>query len=247
MIYQEGKGLHMLHLDKVGKKHNNGQNTVDALQEISLKMPPRTFLAIQGKSGSGKSTMLNILGCLDRPTSGTYFVDGEETGTISDDGLAVLRNQKFGFIFQSFNLLPRFNALENVMLPFLYNPNPPNNPKEIAQQVLIRVGLGNRTQHLPGELSGGQQQRVAIARALVNNPAVILADEPTGALDSQSSQEIVGLLAELNKEGKTVIIVTHEADIAAQCPYVLTLADGRAVELKKPARMDLSYEVVSSL
>ena len=237
----------MLHLDNVGKVYANGRNSVFALREISLKLPPRTFIAIKGKSGSGKSTLLNILGCLDRPAPGNYIVDGEDTATISDDGLATLRNQKFGFIFQSFNLLPRFSALENVMLPFLYSSDPPLNPRETARQVLERVGLGNRTHHLPGELSGGQQQRVAIARALVNNPAVILADEPTGALDSQSSQEIVELLAALNKEGKTVIIVTHEADIAAQCPYVLTLADGRIVNLKKPVRVDLAHEVVALL
>lgn len=237
----------MLYLDNVAKVYDNGKNRVDALQEISLKLSSSAFLSIRGKSGSGKSTLLNILGCLDRPTSGTYFVDGEDTNNISDDGLAALRNEKFGFIFQSFNLLPRFNALENVMLPFLYSSKPPTNPKETARRFLERVGLGNRTQHLPGELSGGQQQRVAIARALVNNPAVILADEPTGALDNQSSREIIELLSELNKEGKAVIIVTHEADIASQCPYVLTLAEGRIVDLKNNGEVETPYTVVASL
>ena len=234
----------MLQLDKIGKVYANGDHRIDALREISLKLPSQSFVAIQGKSGSGKSTLLNILGCLDRPTSGVYFVNGQNTDGISDDGLAALRSQTFGFIFQSFNLLTRFNALENVMIPYLYSSHPPNGYKTIAQQMLERVGIGNRSHHLPGELSGGQQQRVAIARALVNNPDVILADEPTGALDSQSSQEIVDLLAELNTEGKTVIIVTHERDIAAQCPYVLTLADGQVVDLCKPVDGDPSLEVV---
>ena len=231
----------MLYLNQVGKVYANGLSRIDALQEVSLKIFPHTFLAIQGKSGSGKTTLLNILGCLDRPEPGTYFVDGEDTNVISDDGLAVLRNKKFGFIFQSFNLMPRFNALENVIIPFLYSSNPPGKPKETAQQMLDKVGLGDRTKHLPGELSGGQQQRVAIARALVNNPDVILADEPTGALDSQTSQEIVDILAELNTEGKTVIIVTHEKDIAEQCPYVLTLSDGQVIDLKQPDNGDLSH------
>ena len=236
----------MLHLDKVGKVYTNGQH-IEALQAVSLKLPPRAFLAVQGKSGSGKSTLLNILGCLDRPDSGTYFVDEKNTGSISDDGLAALRSQKFGFIFQSFHLLPRFNALENVMVPFLYSSNPPGKPKATARQMLEKVGLGSRSKHLPGELSGGQQQRVAIARALVNNPDVILADEPTGALDSQTGQEILDLLAELNAEGNTVIIVTHEKDIASQCPYVLKLADGRVVDLKKPDKVDAEVEVVTSV
>lgn len=237
----------MLHLDKIGKVYASGGHRIDALCEVSLKLPSQSFLAIQGKSGSGKSTLLNILGCLDRPTSGAYFVDGQNTDGISDDGLAALRSQKFGFIFQSFNLLTRFNALENVMLPYLYSSDPPNDYKTIAHQLLERVGLGNRAHHLPGELSGGQQQRVAIARALVNGPDVILADEPTGALDSQSSQEIVDLLAELNTEGKAVIIVTHEGDIAAQCHSVLTLADGQVVDLRRPVDAGKSVEVVTTL
>jgi putative ABC transport system ATP-binding protein len=237
----------LLKLENVIKVYTANENNVDALQEISLQVPSRIFLAIQGQSGSGKSTLLNILGCLDRPTSGTYTVDGADTGKLSDDGLASLRNQRFGFIFQSFNLLPRFNALENVMLPFLYSPSPPENPRAVAQQMLEKVGLGNRMHHLPGELSGGQQQRVAVARALVNKPGVILADEPTGALDSKSSREIVDLLAELNAEGKTVIIITHEADIASQCPYVLTLSDGRITDLKSPKNAKVSQKVVASL
>jgi len=225
----------MLTLDRVAKVYTNGQSRVDALQGISLTLPSRIFLAIQGQSGSGKSTLLNIIGCLDRQTAGTYIVEGQDAGSISDDGLAALRSRKFGFIFQSFNLLPRFSALENVMLPFIYASEPPANPKEVARQMLERVGLGNRSHHLPGELSGGQQQRVAIARALINKPDVILADEPTGALDNRSGSEIVNLLAELNEEGKSVIIVTHEKEIAVRCPYELTLSDGRIVDFRSPA------------
>lgn len=237
----------MLKLDKISKVYSNGQNNVEALQEIYLQLPSRIYLAVQGQSGSGKSTLLNILGCLDRPTSGGYTVDGEDTGSMSDDGLAALRNRKFGFIFQTFNLLPRFNALENVMLPFLYSISPPENPRQTALQMLQKVGLGNRAHHLPGELSGGQQQRVAVARALVNNPDVILADEPTGALDSKTGREIVDLLSELNAEGRTVIIVTHEPEIAAQCPYILTLADGYVVDLKGPENAKVFHKVVASL
>lgn len=235
----------MLQLENVVKAYTNGRNRIDALQEINLTLPSRIFLAIRGQSGSGKSTLLNVLGCLDRPTSGTYLVDGEDTGRISDDGLASLRSRKFGFIFQSFNLLPRFNALENVMLPFLYSAEPPKNPREAALTMLEKVGLINRASHLPGELSGGQQQRVAIARALVNQPDVILADEPTGALDSKSGREVISLLAELNSEGKSVIIVTHEKEIAAGCPYELTLSDGRIADLRCPpgAKMFRKSEV----
>lgn len=235
----------MLQLDRVGKVYTNGHHSIEALQDISLELPARAFLAIQGRSGSGKSTLLNIIGCLDRPVAGSYHVDGEDTGSMTDDGLAALRNQKFGFIFQSFNLLPRFNALENVMLPFLYTSNPPINPKQTARNMLERVGLGKRAHHLPGELSGGQQQRVAIARALVNNPMVILADEPTGALDSHTGQEIVELLAELNREGKTVIIVTHQEHITSLCPHVLTLEDGRVADWRKPANDTMSVEGVA--
>lgn len=235
----------MLYLNQVEKLYFNGSNRIQALHGISLKVSPHAFLAVQGKSGSGKTTLLNILGCLDRPESGNYFIDGEETSVKSDNGLAALRNNKFGFVFQSFNLMPRFSALENVMIPFLYSSNPPGKPKETAQKMLEKIGLGDRTKHLPGELSGGQQQRVAIARALVNNPDVILADEPTGALDNQTSQEILDILAELNSEGKTVIIVTHEKDIAKQCPYVLSLSDGRVDDLKISGNGDLPHgEVV---
>ncbi len=237
----------MLRLEKVFRVYASGDHPIEALRQISLELPPRSFLAVQGKSGSGKSTLLNILGCLDRPTSGTYCVDGQNTEDISDDGLAALRSQKFGFIFQSFNLLNRFNALENVMLPYIYSPDPPADYKAIAHQMLERVGLGSRSQHLPGELSGGQQQRVAIARALVNSPDVILADEPTGALDSQSSREIVDLLAQLNIEGKTVIIVTHDGEIAAQCSSVVTLADGQVVDLRGTLVPDQDPKVVATL
>ncbi len=235
----------MLYLNQVEKVYSNGSNRIEGLHGISLKISPHTFLAVQGKSGSGKTTLLNILGCLDRPESGAYFINGEDTGVIPDNGLAALRNNKFGFVFQSFNLMPRFNALENVIIPFLYSFNPPGKPKETAQRMLEKVGLGDRTKHLPGELSGGQQQRVAIARALVNNPDIILADEPTGALDNQTSQEILDILAELNSEGKTVIIVTHEKDIAKQCPFVLTLSDGRVNDLKYSGNGDLSHGEVT--
>jgi putative ABC transport system ATP-binding protein len=224
----------LIKLDKVSKVYANGHADIIALNEVSLQVAPGILIAIQGASGSGKSTLLNILGCLDRPTSGMYTVDDADIGKLSEEGMAILRNQKFGFVFQSFHLLPRYTALENVMLPFLYSLSPPANPEQTATEMLERVGLGNRARHLPGELSGGQQQRVAIARALVNKPTIILADEPTGALDSKSSQEIMDLLSELNADGMTVIIITHEPGIAAQCPYMLTLADGRIHELRVP-------------
>ncbi|MCW3491602.1 ABC transporter ATP-binding protein [Dethiobacter alkaliphilus] len=216
----------MLQLDEISKVYSSGSNSVTALNNISLEIADGGFVAIVGPSGSGKSTMLNILGCLDRPTSGNYKVNGISTGTLKDDELAKLRNQQFGFVFQSFHLLPRFNALENVMLPFLYSNDLPEHPEQQAKTMLKRVGLEDRMHHLPGELSGGQQQRVAIARALVNNPAVILADEPTGALDSASGQGVMALLAQLNQEGKTVIVITHDAQIASYCDYTITMADG---------------------
>ncbi|EEG76032.1 ABC transporter ATP-binding protein [Dethiobacter alkaliphilus] len=216
----------MLQLDEISKVYSSGSNSVTALNNISLEIADGGFVAIVGPSGSGKSTMLNILGCLDRPTSGNYKVNGISTGTLKDDELAKLRNQQFGFVFQSFHLLPRFNALENVMLPFLYSNDLPEHPEQQAKTMLKRVGLEDRMHHLPGELSGGQQQRVAIARALVNDPAVILADEPTGALDSASGQGVMALLTQLNQEGKTVIVITHDAQIASYCNYTITMADG---------------------
>jgi putative ABC transport system ATP-binding protein len=217
----------MLQLTNISKVYLTGSNTVRALNNITFEITEGSFMAITGPSGSGKSTLLNILGCLDRPSSGIYSVNGTETGALKDDELAKLRNNQFGFVFQSFHLLPRFNALENVMLPFLYRSTITDNPETRAKEMLERVGLADRMNHLPGELSGGQQQRVAIARALVNNPSVILADEPTGALDSTSGKDVMDLLSELNEEGKTVIVITHDAHVAAYSSYTVSMADGK--------------------
>jgi putative ABC transport system ATP-binding protein len=197
------------------------------------------MLAIMGPSGSGKSTLLNILGCLDRPTSGIYRLDGVEIGSLSDDALSDLRNQKLGFVFQGFNLLPRTSALENVMLPMLYDrQHRYPDPEARARRALEQVGLGHRMNHLPNQLSGGQQQRVAVARALVTEPALLIADEPTGNLDSHMSEEIMALFRSLHAEGRTLIIVTHEQEIADSCSRILVLKDGQIREdrLNTPAR-----------
>jgi putative ABC transport system ATP-binding protein len=207
-----------------------GDNEVRALAGVSIQIRRGEIISIMGPSGSGKSTLMNILGCLDHPTSGEYFLDGEKVSSLSGDQLAAIRNRKVGFIFQSFNLLPRMTALANVELPMRYA-GLTKGRKDLARQALTSVGLESRMLHKPTELSGGQQQRVAIARALVNNPAIIMADEPTGNLDSKSGKEIMELILKLNRErGTTVIIVTHAAEVAEQTQRVIRLRDGYLVE-----------------
>jgi len=211
----------------ITKVYQMGEVEVHALRGLSVQIAPGEVLSIMGPSGSGKSTLMNILGCLDRPTSGEYSLNGESVATLSDDQLADIRNRGVGFVFQSFNLLPRQTALANVELPMRYAELNGRNRKQVATEALEAVGLGDRIRHRPNELSGGQLQRVAIARALVNNPAIILADEPTGNLDSKSGEEIMGLLRKLNEDrGTTLIVVTHDPEIATLTDRVITLRDG---------------------
>jgi putative ABC transport system ATP-binding protein len=212
------------------KTYTMGDQTVHALRGVSLDIAEGDFVAIMGASGSGKSTLMNILGCLDLPSSGEYRLAGEEVEAMAQDQLASIRNRRIGFVFQQFNLLPRTSALENVELPMLYAGVKPLHRRERALAALARVGLAERASHSPSELSGGQQQRVAIARALVNQPQLILADEPTGALDSKTSEDIMHLLTELNAQGMTVVIVTHETDIAAWARRKMVFRDGLIVE-----------------
>jgi len=210
------------------KTYRTGTMDLKVLLGISLQIHAGDFVAIMGPSGSGKSTYMNILGCLDRPTGGSYYLEGEDVSKLSDNDLADIRNRKFGFVFQSFNLLPRTNALRQVELPMLYAGKP--NREKRAKWALDRVGLSDRMDHKPNQLSGGQQQRVAIARALVNDPVILFADEPTGALDSRTSVEIMDIFQELNREGKTIIMVTHENDIAQHATRVIRFRDGMIVE-----------------
>ena len=220
----------MITLQKLMKIYQMGDSTVHALDGVSLFIGEGEFVAITGPSGSGKSTLMNILGCLDRPTSGSYQLDGAEVATLNDDQLALTRNKKIGFVFQNFNLLPRISALHNIALPLVYAGVAEKERLDRSLTVLTKVGLAERRDHRPNELSGGQRQRIAIARALVNDPAILIADEPTGNLDTKSSLEIMDIFCDLHKQGRTIIMVTHEPDIAAYAERVVHVRDGRILK-----------------
>lgn len=223
-------GTPIIKINSIMKSYQLGGETVHALNNVSLEIQEGEFLAIIGPSGSGKSTLMNMLGCLDRPDSGTYLLDGNEIGKMNDNQLASIRNQKIGFIFQNFNLLGKLTALENVELPLLYAGVPTRERKEGSIESLRKVGLLERAEHLPSQLSGGQQQRVAIARALAGKPSILLADEPTGALDSKTSKEILQLMKELNELGHTIILITHDLEIAKQAKRMVSIQDGQLFE-----------------
>jgi putative ABC transport system ATP-binding protein len=231
MNIAEAAAMPIIKLEDIVKTYSAGEVEVQAVRGVSLDIQRGEFVAIMGASGSGKSTLMNTLGCLDKPTGGQYLLDGVSVGALSRKQLATLRNRKFGFVFQSFNLLPRTSALENVELPIFYS-HPLvslSAQRKRATQALERVGLGTRLRHYPSQLSGGQQQRIAIARALVNRPELVLADEPTGNLDSRTSIEIMGLFQELNESGITIVMVTHEIDVAAYCKRIIVMRDGRVL------------------
>lgn len=221
--------MNTLELKNVWKSYVMGKETIHALREISIRIPQGDFVAIQGPSGSGKSTVMNIIGCLDTPSKGSVILEGRETGKMREDELAVVRGKKIGFVFQKFNLIPALTALQNVMLPMIFQGVEESERKSRAEDLLRKVGLGDRLAHKPNELSGGQQQRVAIARALVNNPRIILADEPTGNLDSVTGHQIIEQLKSLNNEGRTVVLVTHEKKLAEHAKKQVFLEDGRIV------------------
>lgn len=216
----------IIELENIQKSYYLGKQELKVLKGISLEVFKNEYVALMGPSGSGKSTLMNILGCLDSPTSGNYILNGEDVSKMADDDLAEVRNKEIGFVFQQFNLLPRLTAAENVALPLIYNGTSKKVRMELALEMLNRVGLADRSHHKPNELSGGQNQRVAIARALVNNPSIILADEPTGNLDSKTSVEIMHIFDKIQAEGNTVILVTHEEDIAEYAHRIIRLRDG---------------------
>jgi putative ABC transport system ATP-binding protein len=239
--------MNVIETTQLVKTYTTGSTEVHALKGIDLAVEKGEFIAIMGTSGSGKSTLMNLLGCLDTPTSGSYLIDGVRVDGMDRNALAALRNEKIGFVFQGFNLLPRTSALENVELPMLYDRSgKKRDTQALAAAALQRVGLGERLDHQPSELSGGQQQRVAIARALVTEPAIILADEPTGNLDTQTSMEVMALFQELNEQGITIVLVTHEPDIAVYASRIVEVRDGRIrrdepVKSRRSAAFDLDH------
>ena len=235
----------LIEVRDISKSYTMGPSTVTALDKVSLDIAEGEFVAIMGASGSGKSTLMNLLGCLDKPTAGEYRLAGEKVSDLTTDELATIRNRQIGFVFQQFNLLPRTSALENVELPLLYSGVPSTERRSLAMARLTEVGLGTRADHQPSQLSGGQQQRVAIARALVNNPSLILADEPTGALDSRTSIEIMALLQKLNAQHMTIVMVTHEPDIAAFASRIVTFRDGKILSDVKNSPADAQSQLTT--
>jgi len=226
----------LLRLHQVSKHYAMGEEVVHALRGVDLAIPRNESVAFIGASGSGKSTLMNVLGCLDRPDSGSYWLRGREVATLDEDELAEVRNREIGFVFQSFNLLPRASALHNVMHPLLYRRMSTAERRRRALEALGRVGLGNRVDHLPNQLSGGQRQRVAIARAVVGEPSIILADEPTGNLDSATTVDIMALFDQLHRDGQTLVLVTHEVDVAAHCQRIVRMEDGGIIDDQRTER-----------
>ena len=237
----------MIRIEGLDKVYGQGLSRVAALQKVSLHIPAGDLVAIMGPSGSGKSTLMNIIGCLDRPTAGSYKLAEEEVADLSDNQLAEVRNRRIGFIFQSFNLLPRLTALKNVELPLIYRGLGARERRQRALEALTAVGLAERMHHRPNQLSGGQQQRVAIARALAGQPAIILAAEPTGNLDSRSGEEIIAIFQELNSRGHTVVLVTHDENIARHCSRVVRLRDGLIVEDRRVEQPVAAREVLTQM